>query len=232
MDNRLNKLINDNHENLEFWLDILNRQRESIFSDEDSETENRIDLTDQTANVLADLAELAIEYGNFKDEFDTSKMYLNLHGPSLIIRSLKTNQTFYLTIDLNGISLNTSIMNGDNLKNMDDSFWEELFAIKKLSGFDYEENSYFSIDVQRKYPELFRTYKNTMYLMFRKFFLSNTENHDNMDLGQLNVVWNTGEDFNTIIKEICLAFRSMYKMNYKLWKISDLKNKKTVTNNG
>ena len=35
--------------------------------------------------------------------------------------------------------------------------------------------------MQRKYPELFHTYKDTLFLMFRKFFLSHTEKHNDID---------------------------------------------------
>jgi len=232
MNNRLNKIIKNNFKEFDNWIEILNKQRETIFSDEKLNEEENTNLTYATSGVLGKIADLAIKYGSFKDNFDTDKMYLNLYGPSLIIKSTKTDQTLYLATDLDGICLTTSFLHAENLKNMDDDFWRELFELKEFSGFEYDENSYFSIEVQRKYPELFRTYKNTMFLMFRKFFLSHTENHNDIDLGQFKVKWNPNEDFSTMIMEICLAFKLMYKMNYKLWKISDLREKKAVANNG
>jgi len=226
MDHRINKIIEENSKYFDNWIAILNQQRNSIFSDyklNEKESEN---LIYATSNVLGKIADLAIDFGNFKDKFDTSKMYVNLYGPSLIIKSTKTNITFYLSTDLDGIYLEAYFHNAENLKNMDDDFWLELFELKKLDGFEYNENAYFTIDVQRKYPELFHTYKNTMFLMFRKFFLSATEKHRDIDLGSLKVKWKSTMDFDSMIEQVCLAFKSMYKINYKLWKISDLRIKK------
>lgn len=226
MNSHLNKIIKDNFNEFDRWIEILNRQRDSIFTVESLNEDEYTKLTYETSDVLVKIADLAIKYGNFKDDFDTSKMYLNLYGPSLIIKSIKTGGTYYLATDLEGIYLTTSFLHADNLKNMSDDFWIELFELKKFSGFEYEENSYFTIDVQRKYPELFHTYKDTLFLMFRKFFLSHTENHNDIDIGDFKVKWKPDEDFSKMIEEICLVLKSMYKMDYKLWKITDLRKKK------
>lgn len=204
----------------------MNKHKESIFSNEKLSDEETINLTYETSAVLNKIIALSIEYGNFKDDFDTSKMYLNVYGPCLIIKSKKTNVTFYLAIDYKGIYLETSFLHAENLKNMDDSFWIELFNLKKFKGFEYHENSTFPIDVQKKVPELFHTYKNPMFLMFRQFFLSHTENYQDIDLGYLRINWDSNDDFIEIITEISLAFKSMYSMSYKLWKVSDLRMKK------
>ncbi|ADF54282.1 MULTISPECIES: hypothetical protein [Flavobacteriaceae] len=229
MNNRLNNIIKGDFKNFDRWIEVLNRQRNSLFDMENQSEEELTNLTYETSGILGEIADLAIEYGNFKDDFDTSKMYVNLYGPSLIIESKKTGGTYYLATDLEGIYLTTSFLHADNLKNMSDSFWLELFKLKKFSGFEYEENSFFSIDVQRKYPELFHTYKDTLFLMFRKFFLSHTEKHNDIDIGNFKVKWKPDEDFSKMISEICLAFKSMYKMDYQLWKITDLRMKKNDT---
>ncbi|TXD81173.1 hypothetical protein ESY86_18525 [Subsaximicrobium wynnwilliamsii] len=227
MNIRLNKIIIENCKEFDLWTEILNQQRASIFTEEIQSEEEFTNVTYETSAVLGKIADLAIRYGNFKDDFDTSKMHLNLYGPSLIIKSIKTNGTYYLATDLEGIYLRTSFLHAENLKNMRDDFWSELFELKKFSGFEYEENSFFSIDVQRKYPELFQNYKDTMFLMFRKYFLSYTEKHNDIDIGFFKVQWKPEEDFGKMIEEICLAFKSMYKLDYKLWKITELRNKKS-----
>ena len=150
-------------------------------------------------------------------------MYLNLYGPCLIIKSEKTKQVLCLATDLNGLYLETSFIHSENLKNMGDDFWSELFELKKFGGFEYIENSGFSDETKEKYPELFYSYKNTFFLLFRKYILSFVENDNNIDLGTLKVTWEAKNNFIEIIEEICFAFKSMYKMNYKLWKITDLK---------
>jgi len=227
MNNRLKKIIKDNFNEFDDWIEILNKERQSIFSKQEESAEDSMKRTHETSGVLVKISDLAIKFGNFKDKFDTSKMYLNLYGPSLIIKSEKTNQTMYLATDLKGIYLETSFIHGENLKNMDDSFWTVLLELKNIKGFEYEENSYFSLETQKKYPELFHTYKNIIFLINRKFFISHAENDNDIDLGIFKVQWKPEGDFSNMIEEICLAFKLMYKLNYKLWKISDLRKKKS-----
>ncbi len=226
MNGRLNKIIIDKSSEFSNWFEILNRHRDSILAVEVPSQKEYSQLTFETSSVLGEIADLAIKYGGFKDNFDTSKMYMNLYGPSLIIKSVKTGGIFYLATDLEGIHLETSFLHDDNLKNMNDQFWVELFELKKFRGFEYKENSHFNIDTQRKYPELFHTYKDTLFLMFRKFFLSHMENHNEIDIGSFKVKWELNEDFSETIEGICLAFKSMYRMNHKLWKVTDLRKKK------
>jgi hypothetical protein len=225
MNSRLDKLISDSSNEFDDWIKILNKYRASLFTERKQNDEESTDLLYETADVLSKIVDIAIRFSNCKDDFDTSKMYLNLYGPCLIIKSNKTNQTIYLATDLEGIYLETSFLHAENLKNMGDDFWLEFFELKKFSGFEYLENSYFPNDVQRKYPELFHSYKNTLFLMFRKFFLSHAENYEDIDLGNFKVLWKTDTDFLKMIEETCLAFRIMYRMNFKLWKISELQNK-------
>jgi len=69
-----------------------------------------------------------------------------------------------------------------------------------------------------------------MFLMFRKFFLCHVEKYDDIDSGIFIVKWTTDDDFVNMIKEICLVFKLMYKINYKLWKITDLQIKRKTKN--
>ncbi len=231
MDDRLDKIIENSCDKFEEWIKILNNHQKSISFHNEFNFEDESKLIYQTVDVLKNISSLAIKYGSFKDNFDTSKMSLGFYGPTLIIKSIKTGKALYLSSDLGGLYLETELCHSENIKNMDDDFWLELFELKKFKRFEYLENTNFSIQTQRKYPELFHTYKNTIYLMFRQFFLSKLECYEDIDLGSLKVKWKADEeDFTTIIQEICLAFKSMYKMNYKLWKVTDLKNKKSLKN--
>ncbi|AFM03950.1 hypothetical protein Fleli_1528 [Bernardetia litoralis DSM 6794] len=228
MNSRLKKIVKNNSKEFDSWVEILNRHRDSMFSNKNLSQEDDMKLTFETVGVFSNIADLAIEYGNFKDKFDTSNMYINLYAPQLIIKSTKTNQTIYLSADLKGIYLETSFLYSQNLKNMDDDFWLELLELKKFKGFEHDLNSYFSNETQRKYPELFQSNKNTIFLMFREFFFSKIEEIDDIDLGNFTVTWEANEDFDfsTMVEEICLVFRLIYKINYRLWKISDLQNKR------
>ena len=97
---------------------------------------------------------------------------------------------------------------------MEDLFWNEYLELKKFKGFEYEENSFFPIEVQRKYPKLFHTYKSAMFLIQRNFFISHAENYNDIDLGDFKVLWRPEGDFSKMIEEICLSFKLMYKLSY------------------
>jgi len=154
MNKRLDKIIGSNYKNIDDWIQVLNEYRQSLLGIKYAKDE--VGLTHQTAGVLKEIIDLAVKFGCYKDEFDTTKMYLNFDGLSLIVESAKTGQTLYLGSNLEGIYLETSFLHMKNLKNMHDDFWEELLELKKYQGFNYEQNSYFSNEVQQKYPELFQ----------------------------------------------------------------------------
>ena len=89
MDNRLHKIISESSDNFDDWIEILNRHRESFYLHVEHD-ESKTDSIYKTVDVLANIINIDIRLCNFKDNFDTSKMYLNLYGPCLIIKSEKT----------------------------------------------------------------------------------------------------------------------------------------------
>jgi hypothetical protein len=45
------------------------------------------------------------------------------------------------------------------------------------------------------------------------------------DLGDLQVIWNSNFGLDKIVEECCEVFKILYKLNYDLWKIEDVKTK-------
>lgn len=170
------------------------------------------------------------KYGSFKDEWENTKFYQHIYGPELIIKSIKTRSDFRLGIDEKGIYLSTDFRHTENLKNMDDKFWIKLLNLMEFEGFEYDEYEFIGDETRHKHPELFKNYKGMIFRMFRKYFFSMIEYKEVGTLGDFKITWTNKIKFDDIIREGCIAFRIMYQLNYDLWKIDDLKNKKAVAN--
>lgn len=228
MTKRLNKLITENEQYFNKWIDSLNKLVTYNYSlVNEGDIINAKNLEYEIVDIFNKVIQIAINYNSFKDKFDTSKMYLNSYSPELIIVSKKTQTNYYMGMNENGIYIRTYLYNTENLKNMDDDFWMSVLKLKQYKGFSHSESESYSKEVKQKYPDLFRTYKGTIFLMFRKFFIHTIENREyGADLGDFRVNWDNSIPFSKMIEDMCNVFKILYKLNYSLWKITDLKNKK------
>ncbi|KUJ59165.1 hypothetical protein AR687_24565 [Flavobacteriaceae bacterium CRH] len=83
--------------------------------------------------------------------------------------------------------------------------------------------------------ELFKANKSIIYRIMRKYIYiyiyiyDSTEkdsSYDSRSLGEFKIVAKIEEDLAESLKKFCETFKIMYKLNYELWKITDLKKKK------
>lgn len=223
MNSKLETLIEKNSSKFDSWIEIINAHNDFRHSDKKINTEEGYDVITDAADVLAEISEVFFQYGSFKDKFDNSKIHLNFYGPNLIIKSTKTKTEYNLGIDQKGIYLSTSIRNVENLKNMDDGFWSELLKLAQYGNFELLETSGFNIETKRKHPELYHTYKGTIFRIFRKYFVDIYEGREDAEIGYLQVTWPYEVDFEKLVSEGCEVFKILYRLNYSLWKINDLK---------
>jgi 2C-methyl-D-erythritol 2,4-cyclodiphosphate synthase len=82
--------------------------------------------------------------------------------------------------------------------------------------------------MEKRFPDLHKTFKGNIYRLMRNYFLFVTEEGfdiKNFDLGFFSATWNFEKDIETIYAELSLALKWFYKFNYQLWKIDDLKKK-------
>jgi len=226
MDKRIDKILNDNYKQFNDWINTINSYRNNLFGDVKLSEQENLDLTYKAVDVLAKITELFLQYGRFKDDWDYSKMYLNIYGPELLINSLKTETRYSLGFDIKGIYLNTYLRHSEYLKNMDDDFWSDFLILSKLGEFELIEHEMFGKEIENKYFDLFQTNKGNIYRLFRKFFISSVEGKDHILLDDFRVLWTPQKGIETLIEEGCVAFKLMYKLNYSLWKFYDLANKK------
>jgi len=229
MDSRLASIIHKNVGNFERWIDAINNHHTIRHSGKEFTPTELHNLSVATSNILAEISNLFFEYGNFKDEFDNGSMYHYIYGPNLIIKSIKTNTTYNLGVDERGIYISANLRYPENLKDMDDQFWQNLLKLTELGKFEFIEHEWFDDKTKKKHPELFLTKKSTIFRILRKYFIDISEDKEVGNVGEPQITWTSEYDFEDIIIECCLAFKLLYKLNYSLWKIEDLKKKRKKT---
>jgi hypothetical protein len=140
MSDKLKKLVDDSSVKFPEWIETINDYN-SMFSlgKKPSEGEG-INLTYKASGVLGKISELWLKHGAFKDKFDNSQMYFNAYILQIYIKSEKTNNEFILGIDNRGIYLDTHMRYSQNLRKMDDSFYQDILALMDLGKFDIQEN--------------------------------------------------------------------------------------------
>ena len=225
MDNTLRQLLDETSPKFNEWINTINLHNEAQQSLEKYTQDELTDLTYKVSAILGEISELFFKYGGFKDKFDNSKMYLNLYGLSVIIKSEKTDTTYYLGLDERGIYLNTFLRDAENLRHMDDTFYQDILQLNNLGKFELLENEMYGNETTKLYPELFNSQKSTIYRLLRNYVVGMGKEERNVLLGQFQILWTYEDGFYETVSNCCLAFKALYKLNYDLWKISDLKNK-------
>lgn len=172
----------------------------------------------------------AIKSSKIKDEFD---FFWNT-GPQVITvlaKSLKTkvDYSFFYDYHRNTLHFDSFINNPYNLKNLQDHFLIDFFKICEQNKFKYEQNS-FSPNLEKKFPDLHKTFKGNIFRLMRNYFLlitdENRDNKEDLDLGYFSASWSFDKDIDSIYGELSLAMKWFYKFNYNLWKIEELKKPK------
>ncbi|GAB1405801.1 hypothetical protein MASR1M74_29830 [Lentimicrobium sp.] len=182
-------------------------------------------------NALARIFEICLTYGKFKDDWDYSKFYQHVFGPELIIKSLKTKCDYRLGLDeeRGELYISTDLRHNENLRYMDDNYWKSILKLSEINGFEYDEYEFVRDERTKEFPELFKTNKSMIYRIMRKYIFDQTETHSQYvsgSVGEFKIAAKFDEGLPETIKKFCETFKIMYKLNYDLWKVTDLKTKK------
>lgn len=226
MDNKLRQLIQNASPKFDDWIKIINLHNEVQQSLQQHTQDEFTDLTYKVAAILGEISELFFKYGAFRDKFDNSKMYLNLYGLSVIIKSEKTGTTYHLGLDERGIYLDTFLGHAENLRYMDDTFYQDILLLNDFGKFELLQNEFYGKETTKRYPELFNNQKSTIFRLLRNYVVGMSRDEQNIVLRQFQILWTYEDTFYQTITNGCLAFKTLYKLNHALWKISDLKKKK------
>ncbi len=188
-------------------------------------------VTINCVKALANIFEICLSYGKFKDDWDYSKFYQHVFGPQLIIKSLKTKCDYRLGLDEERAEfyISTDLRYNENLRYMDDNYWKLLLTLSEFKGFEYDEYEFVRTERTKEFPELFKANKSMIYRIMRKYIFDQTETdwqYVASSVGEFKIVAKFDEGLPEIIKKFCETFKIMYKLNYYLWKVTDLKIKK------
>lgn len=226
MNQKLEKLVDSNIDHFDEWIQNINDYNSSLRYDSKYSDDENIDLTYKVAEALGRISEIFFKYGAFKDTFDNSKIYVHLYGPEVIINSEKTGNVFYLGLDNKGIYLNTCLRYAENIRHMDDKFYQNIFTLMDLGDFDIEQNQYYGVESDEKYKYLYANNKSKVYKFLRNYLVGVIEGEREIAPGDFCIRWNYQTNFYDIVYNGCLAFKILYGMNYQLWKTNDTKLKK------
>lgn len=228
MENKFSKIIEANRDKIQVWTKALNDQAQynSTRFRKDTTIDEIAEITDRVAAALGDISDIAIKSGAYKDTFDNSKMYLRLYGPSLIIRSNKTGVTFYLETDEIGISLRTRLGNIENVNYMDDDFWISILKLSDFGIFELEENEFYGNETTKKYGNIYNSDKSIIFRVLRNYFVGVAEESRDIISGDFKISWTSEYSIEDIMINCCKAFKALYNLNYSLWKVSELRDKK------
>lgn len=186
-------------------------------------------ITVNCVNSFAKIFEECLSFGNFKDTWEYTKFYQNIYGPELIIKALKTKSDYRLGLNEKGLYISTHLSHTENLRYMGDNYWKLLLRLSDFNGFEYDEYEFVRDERTKEFPELFKTNKSMIYRIMRKYFFDQTETnfqYFTSSVGEFKIVGKLDVDLPETIKKFCEAFKIMYKLNYDLWKMTDLKIKK------
>jgi hypothetical protein len=225
MDKKLKKIIDENTDKFSGWISIINDHNTMFSKHKNLTQDQQTDLTLKTADVLAKISDIFFQYGGFKDIFDNSKMYVHIYGPDLIIKSTKTGCDFHLGIDNNGIYLETHMRYSENLRHMDDNFYLDFLSLSDLGTFELQESQKYVSETTDKYQQLYSNHKSKIYRLLRNYFVGTAEDERDILLGDFHIHWSYDTNFYDVVYNGCLAFKTLYKLNYSLWKVHDLHKK-------
>jgi hypothetical protein len=211
-------------------VDAINSYLDLSYSETTSDDiDEAYKTTINCVNAFTKIFEECLAFGNFKDTWEYDKFYQNIYGPELIIKSLKTKCDYRLGLDEKGLYLSTDLRHNENLRFMDDNYWKSLLTLSEFSGFEYDEYEFVRTARTKEFPELFKTNKSMIYRIMRKYIFDQTETHSQYvsgSVGEFKIVAKFDEGLPETVKKFCETFKLMYKLNYELWKVTDLKTKK------
>jgi hypothetical protein len=211
-------------------VDAINSYLDLSYSETTSDDiDEAYKTTINCVNAFTKIFEECLAFGNFKDTWEYDKFYQNIYGPELIIKSLKTKCDYRLGLDEKGLYLSTDLQHNENLRFMDDNYWKSLLTLSEFSGFEYDEYEFVRTERTKEFPELFKTNKSMIYRIMRKYIFDQTETHSQYvsgSVGEFKIVAKFDEGLPETVKKFCETFKLMYKLNYELWKVTDLKTKK------
>lgn len=177
-----------------------------------------------------------VKLGKYKDSF----IYLYTLGPCIetIAKSNKTNTSYSFSYNLISCEFffYSDIHNGSNLRYIEESFLLDFFRVMNTYKIRYIQTQFCS-EAEKNHPDLYRNKKGNLLPLMRNYYVETVyqDNNDSyykadLSLGMFEVVWCLNQSVDEIFSEACLTVKWLYKFNYNLWKIENIKSKKLINN--
>lgn len=221
----IEKIITDNSIFFDDWSVKLDDYIKYRFYSKTLDEHEGEQIFYQTNDLLIQIAKNFFSYGKFKDSWNHSKVTVGFPSQQLVLQSLKTETSFDWGIVDSYFSLDLSLLYAENLRYMKDDFWRGILELSNYGEFKFVENATISSKEMRH----FRNNASTIFRILRNYMLSEIEyiNNENtglpndLDLGWLQIRWKIGTDWAVLLENSCKAFKVLYKLNYKLWKVNN-----------
>lgn len=224
MEENLLKVIKKNKPDYEKWnREIKRTLYYNLVAEEEIPNKELVDAFQKMHLVFTDIFIIAKSYGNFKDTWNYEMANIFPFGQVLYAESKKTKNTFEIGIEYGYIFLKMDIKYAENIKHMNDDFWQLITNTGELGELVFEgDHSIGKINENR-----FKNSKSIIFRIIRDYIIlsSYEEDSDNFR-GWFEIRWTFKENWETILVNLCLAFKNMYRINYLLWKAGDLKKKR------
>ena len=222
MDLKLKKLIDDNKHNFSKWdkirFDYLKHTSENLILSYDK---NNI-IVQQFTSILCNFLKIFSKFGRFKDNW-SDPMYSLTIGITAEIESEKTGCKYELYSGSEGFYLQSSLIYNDNLKKMNDEFWESVLKLANYGKFEFIENNLLSTKKSDQYKQFFRFDHSNLFNLLRNYILLDINNESSIDFGFLSIKWGKNISIEQLLINGCQAFKSLYKIDYLLYKANGSK---------
>lgn len=169
--------------------------------------------------------------GKFKDTFEYS------YHPGICIettaKSNKTNTAYSFSYYLikREFIFHTYIHNDSNLRHLEEDFLLEFFNVLNTCNIKYIQTEFCS-EAEKNHSDLYRSKKGNLLPLMRNYYVGTVydDNNDSyyktdLSLGMFEVVWGLDRAVDEVFSEACVAMKWLYKFNYNLWKVDDMKQK-------
>lgn len=182
-------------------------------------------------NSATTLLQNASKKSNIKDRF-TPFYYEPTATLGCFLKSEKTQSEYHLMYDLytNEIIFYSSLMNWENIKNLNDSFWSEFLEISQKYDFKFASfsGSFYDKDKTPEFNVNYKSFVFTLMSVYITAMLEPKEERGNVSFGQLEIVWTPQKSTVDILAQLNIAFKFFYRFNYLLWKSEDIRKQNQI----
>lgn len=230
---RLQNILKNNEINLDRWYTVIGRFLDSIINKDTISKADKNKIGEEAIKLFVALAVSFQEYGNFKDTWSKPALNPSMFGIDIQINSQKIGHSIQIGFEEKGFYLGSYLYYAENIRYMDDGFWREFLKLESFGMLHFEENSYPISKESNKFIKIFKNKNSKLFNFVKHYFLIELYSKDSSDIrdfGVLEILWSYDLQYEDVVQNMAEAFKSLYIINYKLWKVSDLQFKRTLEN--